>query len=75
MSAIGPISYQKLGMKGHRLWSPKPLVVNSWLTPPALMLPRSEQHKDRIGVFYLPAYRPELSLDEILDQDTKSNAV
>lgn len=34
-----------------------------------------EKHKKRIWVFYLPAYSPELNPDELLNQDTKSNAV
>lgn len=34
-----------------------------------------EKHKKRICVFYLPAYSPELNPDELLNQDTKSNAV
>lgn len=34
-----------------------------------------EKHKKRICIFYLPAYSPELNPDELLNQDTKSNAI
>ncbi len=39
--------------------------VNRWL----------EQHTDRIRMFLLPAYSPELNPDELLNHDTKANAV
>ncbi len=34
-----------------------------------------ERNTNRIRVFFLPAYSPELNPDEILNQDVKSNAV
>ena len=34
-----------------------------------------EQNKDRIEVFFLPAYSPDLNPDELLNQDVKANAV
>lgn len=34
-----------------------------------------EENKDRICVFSLPAYSPELNPDELLNQDVKTNAV
>ncbi len=34
-----------------------------------------EKNTNRIRVFFLPAYSPELNPDEILNQDVKSNAV
>src|SRR6202044_381689 len=34
-----------------------------------------EENKDKIEIFYLPAYSPELNPDELLNQDVKSNAV
>ncbi|MCP4050948.1 MAG: IS630 family transposase, partial [bacterium] len=34
-----------------------------------------EKHKDKISIFYLPPYAPELKPDELLNQDVKSNAV
>jgi transposase len=34
-----------------------------------------EKHKDKIEVFYLPPYSPELNPDELLNQDIKTNAV
>lgn len=34
-----------------------------------------EKHKEKIEIFYLPAYSPELNPDELLNQDVKSNAV
>ena len=40
-------------------------VLKAWL----------EENKDRIEVFYLPSYSPELNPDELLNQDVKSNAV
>jgi transposase len=40
-------------------------MVQSWL----------ELNKDKIEVFFLPAYSPELNPDELLNQDVKSNAV
>ncbi len=33
-----------------------------------------EKHKDKIQIFYLPPYAPELNPDELLNQDVKSNA-
>ena len=33
-----------------------------------------EKHKEKIAVFYLPPYAPELNPDELLNQDVKSNA-
>jgi transposase len=33
------------------------------------------RHEDRIRVFYLPSYSPDLNPDEHLNQDVKSNAV
>jgi transposase len=32
-------------------------------------------HKDRILLFFLPGYSPELNPDELLNQDVKSNAL
>jgi transposase len=34
-----------------------------------------KKHQDRIRVFYLPSYSPDLNPDENLNQDVKSNAV
>jgi len=34
-----------------------------------------EEHKERIRLFFLPSYSPELNPDEVLNQDVKSNAV
>jgi transposase len=34
-----------------------------------------EQNKDKIELFFLPPYSPELNPDELLNQDVKSNAV
>lgn len=34
-----------------------------------------EENEDRICVFFLPAYSPELNPDEFLNQDVKTNAV
>lgn len=34
-----------------------------------------EANKDKIELFFLPAYSPELNPDELLNQDVKSNAV
>nr|MBD3885339.1 transposase [Phormidium tenue FACHB-886] len=39
--------------------------VNRWL----------EQHADRIRMFLLPSYSPELNPDELLNHDVKANAV
>lgn len=33
-----------------------------------------EKHKERIAIFYLPPYSPELNPDEMLNNDVKSNA-
>jgi transposase len=37
--------------------------------------PWLEKNKDKIELFYLPSYSPELNPDELLNQDVKSNAV
>ena len=34
-----------------------------------------EKHKDRVRMFFLPPYSPELNPDEYLNNDVKSNAV
>jgi len=34
-----------------------------------------KKHEDRIRVFYLPSYSPDLNPDENLNHDVKSNAV
>ena len=34
-----------------------------------------EKHKERLEVFYMPGYSPELNPDELLNQDVKTNAV
>lgn len=34
-----------------------------------------ERHKDKIAVYYLPTYSPELNPDELLNQDVKTNVV
>lgn len=34
-----------------------------------------DKNKDKIELFYLPSYSPELNPDELLNQDVKSNAV
>ena len=34
-----------------------------------------EKHKERIRIFSLPSYSPELNPDELLNQDVKTNAV
>lgn len=43
----------------------KTLVVKKWL----------EDHKEKIELFYLPGYSPELNPDEYLNQDIKTNAL
>ena len=40
-----------------------------------VLKPWLEKNKDKIELFYLPSYSPELNPDEILNQDVKSNAV
>ena len=34
-----------------------------------------ERHADRVRLFFLPAYSPELNPDELLNHDVKANAV
>ena len=34
-----------------------------------------QNHKDKIKIFFLPTYSPELNPDELLNQDIKTNAV
>jgi len=34
-----------------------------------------QRHKDKIKIFFLPPYSPELNPDELLNQDIKTNAV
>lgn len=34
-----------------------------------------EQHSERLALYYLPPYSPELNPDEMLNQDVKSNAL
>ena len=34
-----------------------------------------QAHADRIEMFFLPGYSPELNPDELLNQDVKANAV
>jgi len=34
-----------------------------------------ERHTDRIRLFFLPSYSPELNPDELLNHDIKTNAV
>ena len=34
-----------------------------------------EKHQDRIRLFFLPAYSPELNPDKLLNHDVKANAV
>lgn len=34
-----------------------------------------KEHRDRIELFYLPSYSPELNPDELVNQDVKTNAV
>lgn len=48
---------------GHPVHKSKPL--RKWI----------QEHEDRICVFFLPAYSPELNPDEFLNQDVKTNAV
>jgi hypothetical protein len=36
---------------------------------------RLEQHAERIRLFLLPSYSPELNPDELLNHDVKANAV
>lgn len=43
----------------------KAKMVKEWL----------EEHSDRIELFFLPAYSPELNPDELVNQDVKTNAV
>ena len=43
----------------------KSAAVTQWL----------EKHSDRIEMFLLPGYSPELNPDELLNQDVKTNAV
>ena len=40
-----------------------------------ILKPWLEENKDKIELFYLPSYSPELNPDELLNQDVKSNAV
>lgn len=40
-----------------------------------ILKPWLEEKKDKIELFYLPSYSPELNPDELLNQDVKSNAV
>jgi len=40
-----------------------------------VLKPWLEENKDKIGMFYLPSYSPDLNPDELLNQDVKSNAV
>lgn len=48
---------------GHSVHKSK--MVKQWL----------EKKKDRIEIFFLPAYSPELNPDELVNQDVKTNAV
>lgn len=48
---------------GHPVHRSK--VVRQWV----------EKHKDRLRLFRLPSYSPELNPDELVNQDVKSNAV
>jgi transposase len=34
-----------------------------------------KRNKDKIEIFFLPAYSPELNPDELLNQDVKTNAL
>jgi transposase len=34
-----------------------------------------EERSERLKIFYLPGYSPELNPDELVNQDVKSNAV
>jgi transposase len=43
----------------------KSQIVKKWL----------EENADRIEIFFLPAYSPELNPDELVNQDVKTNAV
>jgi transposase len=43
----------------------KTLKVKAWI----------ERHKDKLEVYYLPTYSPELNPDELLNQDIKTNVV
>lgn len=43
----------------------KTVAVKQWI----------ENHKDKIEIFYLPGYSPELNPDEYLNQDIKTNAI
>ena len=40
-----------------------------------VLKPWLDDNKDKIELFYLPSYSPELNPDELLNQDVKSNAV
>lgn len=40
-----------------------------------VLKPWLQENKDKIELFYLPSYSPELNPDELLNQDVKSNAV
>lgn len=40
-----------------------------------ILKPWLEKNKDKIELFFLPSYSPELNPDELLNQDVKSNAV
>lgn len=33
------------------------------------------EHRERIRIFFLPSYGPELNPDELLNQDVKTNAL
>ncbi len=52
-----------LVVDGH--WAHKTKLVNAWL----------EEHKDRIELFFLPPYSPELNPKEYVNQDLKTNVI
>ena len=52
-----------LVLDNHKVHHAK--LVKSWI----------EKRKDKIELFFLPAYSPDLNPDELLNQDVKSNAV
>ncbi len=52
-----------LVVDGH--WAHKTKLINAWL----------EEHKDRIELFFLPPYSPELNPREYVNQDLKTNVI
>ena len=45
--------------------------ANEWSSTPP---PWFAKNEDRLRVFFLPGYSPELNLDELLNQDVKTKS-